>query len=117
MRFMFLVKATEESEAASIPNQKFVDAVTAYSQELLEAGVAAKGIEVLRPSSQGFRVAYEGGKVSMVDGPFVESKELIAAYWQIEVSSKAEAEKWARKVPFDNGLLEVRQVYTADDYS
>lgn len=117
MRFMFLVKATEDSEAAAIPSQQFIDSVNAYGQELVKAGVAAKGIEVLRPSSQGFRVAYEDGKVGMVDGPFVDSKELVAAHWQIEVGSKAEAQEWAKKVPFDNGLLEVRQVYTDGDYS
>jgi hypothetical protein len=114
MRFIFLVKATEESEAASVPSQKFIDAVQAYGEELVRAGVAV-GVEVLRPSSQGVRIAYENGNVSMVDGPFVESKELIAAYWQIEVGSKAEAVEWAKKVPFENGLLEVRQLFSNDD--
>lgn len=116
MRFIFLVKATEESEAGSTPDQKFLDEVNSYGEQLYKAGVAVSA-EVLRPSSQGFRVAYEGGNVSMVDGPFVESKELVAAYWQIEVASKEEAADWAKRVPFQNGLLEVRQVYTADDFS
>jgi hypothetical protein len=116
MRFIFLVKATEESEAGATPNQQFLDDVAAYGEQLYKAGVAVSA-EVLRPSSQGFRVAYEDGNVSMVDGPFVESKELIAAYWQIEVGSKQEAADWAKRVPFKDGLLEVRQVYTAEDYS
>ena len=116
MRFIFLVKATEESEAGSTPSQQFIDKVNAYGEQLFQAGVAVSA-EMLRPSSQGFRVAYEDGNVSMVEGPFVESKELIAAYWQIEVASKQDAIEWAKRVPFDNGLLEVRQVYTADHYS
>jgi hypothetical protein len=116
MRFIFLVKATEDSEAGTTPNQQFIDDVTAYGEQLYQAGVAVSA-EVLRPSSQGFRVAYEDGNVSMVEGPFVESKELVAAYWQIEVGSKQEAADWAKRVPFKNGLLEVRQVYTAEDYS
>jgi hypothetical protein len=114
MRFIFLVKATEESEAGAVPDQKFIDAVNKYGEELVKAGVAVS-VELLRPSSQGFRVAYENGKVSMVDGPFVESKELIAGYWHIEVASKAEAIDWVKRVPFENGLIEVRQVYSVDD--
>lgn len=116
MRFIFLVKATEESEAGTTPSQEFIDAVNTYGEQLYKAGVAVSA-ELLRPSSQGFRVAYEDGNVSMVDGPFVESKELIAGYWQIDVASKDEAAAWAKRVPFKNGLLEVRQVYTPDDYS
>lgn len=116
MRFTFLVKATEESEAGTVPNQEFIDQVNEYGEQLYKAGVAVSA-QLLRPSSQGFRVAYEDGNVSMVDGPFVDSKELIAAHWQIEVDSKQEAADWAKRVPFKNGLLEVRQVYTADDYS
>jgi hypothetical protein len=117
MRFIFLVKATEESEAGTVPDQKFIDAVTEYGEELKKAGAAVDRIEVLRPSTQGFRVAFEDGSASMVDGPFVESKELVAAYWQIDVASKAEAVAWAKRVPFANGLLEVRQVYSDNDYA
>ncbi|HEV7649815.1 MAG TPA: YciI family protein [Actinophytocola sp.] len=116
MRFIFLVRATEESEAGATPSQEFIDAVNEYGEQLYKAGVAVSA-ELLRPSSQGLRVAYEDGNVSMIDGPFVDSKELVAAYWQIEVGSKAEAAEWAKQVPFKNGLLEVRQVYSADDYS
>lgn len=114
MRFIFLVKATEESEAGAAPDQRFVDAVSKYSEEMVKAGVAVD-LQLLRPSSQGFRVAYDNGKVGMVDGPFVESKELIAAYWVIDVASKAEAVAWAKKLPFDNGYVEVRQAYTDQD--
>lgn len=117
MRFIFLVKATEDSEAAVMPEQKFIDEIQAYAAQLVQAGVAVSGVEVLRPSSQGFRAAYEDGNFSMVEGPFVESKELIAAYWQIEVASRDEAIAWAKRVPFANGLVEVRQTYTGDDFS
>jgi hypothetical protein len=114
MRFIFLVKATEESEAGAAPDQRFIDAVSQYSEEMVKAGIAVD-LQLLRPSSQGFRVAYDNGKVGMVDGPFVESKELIAAYWQIEVGSKAEAVAWAKKLPFSSGYVEVRQAYSDED--
>jgi hypothetical protein len=114
MRFIFLVKATEESEAGTTPDQRFIDAVSKYSEEMVKAGVAVD-LQLLRPSSQGFRVAYDNGNVGMVEGPFVESKELIAAYWAIDVASKAEAIAWAKKLPFENGFVEVRQAYTEQD--
>src|SRR6478609_1701450 len=100
MRFMVIVKATKESEAGVLPDQKLLVAMGKYNEELIKAGVMLAG-EGLQPSSKGARVRFAGGKTTVIDGPFAESKELIAGFWLIQVKSKAEAIEWAKRVPFD----------------
>ena len=114
MRFMIIVRATKDSEAGSTPDEKLVAAMASYHEELVRAGVLldANG---LQPSSKGFRVRYEGGKrLGVVDGPFAETKELIAGYTVIQVKSRAEAVEWAMRFPAHTGEkdaeIEVRQL-------
>jgi hypothetical protein len=115
MRFMLLVKADESSEAGVLPSKELVAAMGTFNEEMAKAGVmlAADG---LHPSSKGARVAYAGTKRTVTDGPFTETKELIAGYWVIQVESKAEAIDWASRAPFQGGQVEVRQVFEASDF-
>jgi hypothetical protein len=116
MRFMMLVKANEDSEAGVLPSKEILAAMGAYNEELVKAGVllAAEG---LHPSSKGARVRFSGGKRTVTNGPFTETKELIAGFWLIQVKSKEEAIEWASRVPFADGEeLEVRQVFEAEDF-
>jgi hypothetical protein len=117
MRFMILVKASRDSEAGVMPAEKLIAAMAKYHEELRNAGalVDASG---LQPSSKGFRVKYAGGKRSFVDGPFAETKELIAGYTLIQVKSREEALEWARRFPNpgnEDGEIEVREVYAVED--
>jgi hypothetical protein len=115
MRFMLLVKADESSEAGVLPSKELVAAMGTFNEEMAKAGVmlAADG---LHPSSKGARVSYAGTKRTVTDGPFTETKELIAGYWVIQVESKAEAIDWASRAPFQGGQVEVRQVFEASDF-
>ena len=118
MRFMIIVKATADSEAGVMPDQRVFEAMADYHQELRDAGVllAASG---LQPSAKGWRIKYSGGTSTMVDGPFTETKELIAGYTLIEVKSRDEALHWARRFPNPTGAkgeIEVRQLYGLDDF-
>jgi hypothetical protein len=115
MRFMLLVKADESSEAGVLPSKELVAAMGTFNEEMAKAGVmlAADG---LHPSSKGARVAYAGTKRTVTDGPFTETKELIAGYWVIQVESKAKAIDWASRAPFQGGQVEVRQVFEASDF-
>ena len=115
MRFMMLVKATPESEAGALPDEKILTAMGAYNEELVKAGVMLSG-EGLHPSSKGSRVTFSGSKRTVTDGPFTETKELIAGFWLIQVNSKEEALEWAKRVPFEEGEIEIRQVFEADDF-
>jgi hypothetical protein len=115
MRFMMLVKATPESEAGALPDEKILSAMGAYNEELVKAGVMLSG-EGLHPSSKGSRVTFSGSKRTVTDGPFTETKELIAGFWLIQVNSKEEALEWAKRVPFEEGEIEIRQVFEADDF-
>ncbi|NWL88045.1 MULTISPECIES: YciI family protein [unclassified Paenibacillus] len=120
MRFMLIVKATTDSEAGVMPSQELIDAMQKYNEELVKAGVllAADG---LMPSSSAIRIAYPepGGKPKLVDGPFTESKELIAGYTLIEVKSREEAVEWALRMPDPHGLgqgeIELRQVFEVEE--
>ncbi|MEO8881047.1 MAG: YciI family protein [Gemmatimonadaceae bacterium] len=126
MKFMMLIKADEQTEAGVMPTEELLIAMGKYNEELIKAGVllAADG---LQPSSKGARVRHAGGKATVIDGPFAESKELIAGYWMIQVKSKAEAIEWAKRVPFDPngpsatsdgvGEIELRQLFEASDFS
>jgi hypothetical protein len=116
MRFMMLVKASKDSEAGKLPTKELVAAMGAFNEGMARAGVMLAG-EGLHPSSKGTRVTYTGGKRLMTDGPFAETKELLAGFWMIQVKSKAEALEWASRVPFTHGeVVEVRQVFEASDF-
>ena len=116
MRFMVIVKASEESEAGVLPDGKILDEMCRYNEELVKAGVmlAAEG---LHASSKGARVRFEGGKRTVTDGPFSETKELIAGFWLWQVKSKEEAVEWLKRAPFDGGTeVELRQVFEVEDF-
>ena len=116
MRFMVLVKANRDSEAGAMPTRDILEKMGKYNEELVKAGVMLAG-EGLHPSSKGFRVTWPGGKPSVVDGPFVETKELIAGYWVWKVKSKAEAIDWIKRAPFGPGAeIEIRQIFESEDF-
>jgi hypothetical protein len=116
MRFMVIVKATEESERGEMPSTAMLEAMGAYNEELVKAGVMLDG-DGLRPSSYGARVRFdEDGNATVIDGPFTETKELVSGYWVFEVSSREEAVEWARKAPFRGGELEIRPFSVAEDF-
>ena len=116
MRFMVIVKANEDSENGVMPTEQELAEMGAYNEQLAKAGVMLAG-EGLHPSSRGFRVRYDAdGKTTVVDGPFTETKELIAGFWILQVSSREEVEQWVRRAPFREGEVEVRQVFEADDF-
>jgi len=118
MRFMILVKATKDSEAGVLPSQKLLAEMMKYNEELVKAGVLLAG-EGLQPSSKGARVRFSGGKRTVIDGPFAETKELVAGFWLIQVKSLEEAIEWVKRVPNpheEEGEIEIRQVFEADDF-
>jgi hypothetical protein len=119
MRFMVMVKATEQSEAGVMPEQKLLEDMGKYNEELVKAGVLLAG-EGLHPSSKGARVRFSGSKRTVVDGPFAEAKELIAGFWLIQAKSKEEAIEWVKRAPnpFPGGEseIEIRQVFEASDF-
>jgi hypothetical protein len=118
MRFMILVKATKDSEAGVLPSQKLLAEMMKYNEELVKAGVLLAG-EGLQPSSKGARVRFSGGKRTVIDGPFAETKELVAGFWLIQVKSLEEAIEWVKRVPDpheEESEIEIRQVFEADDF-
>ena len=116
MRFMAIVKATEDSENGVLPSQAMLEAMGAYNEELVKAGVLLDG-DGLRPSSHGARVSFDqDGTPTVTDGPFTETKELVSGYWVLEVSSREEAIEWIRKAPFRGGEVEIRPFSTAEDF-
>ncbi|HEY3935604.1 MAG TPA: YciI family protein [Gemmatimonadales bacterium] len=116
MRFMVIVKANRESEAGVLPTTEILTAMGKYNEELVKAGVMLAG-EGLHASSKGARVKFENGKTSVTDGPFAESKELIAGFWLWQVKSKDEAIEWLKRAPFGGGVeIELRQVFEAEDF-
>jgi hypothetical protein len=111
MRFMIMVPADAKTEAGVLPDEKILAAMGKFNEEMVKAGVMLAG-EGLHPTAKGARLTYSGGQVTVVDGPFAESKELIAGYWIIQVKSKEEAIAWMKRAPFDGGVrLEIRQIY------
>lgn len=117
MRFMVLVPATPESEAGEMPSTEQLEEMTRYNEELVKNGVMLAG-DGLHPSSKGARVRFEGGSTTVIDGPFTESKELIAGYWIWECASREEAIEWLRRAPFDAGTeVELRPIFEMDDFS
>ena len=120
MRFMMLVKASKDSEAGVMPSQELLDAMMRYNEELNKAGVLL-ALDGLQPSSKGARIRFSGNKRTVIDGPFTETKELIAGYWVIQAKSKEEAVEWAKRAPNpmgENGEaeIEIRQVFELDDF-
>jgi hypothetical protein len=119
MRFMVIVKATNESESGVLPSTGMLAAMGKYNEELVKAGVMLAG-EGLRPSSKGARVKFEGAKRTVVDGPFAETKELVAGFWLWQCRSQEEAIEWVKRCPnpFPEGEseIEIRQVFEADDF-
>src|SRR4051795_4392891 len=115
MRFMILVKANKDSEAGVMPSQELLTAMGKFNEELVNAGVMLAG-EGLQPSSKGARVKFSGGKPAVVDGPFAETRELVAGYWIWRVESKVEAIEWLKRAPFQDEEIEVRQIFEAEDF-
>ena len=115
MRFMVLVKANKDSEAGVMPTEQMLAEMGAYNEQLVKAGVMKAG-EGLHPSNKGARVRFEGKKRTLIDGPFAETKELVAGFWMWEVKSKAEAIEWLKKAPFQEGEVEIRQIFEAEDF-
>jgi len=119
MRFMVIVKATPNSEAGALPSKELLAAMGKFNEELVKAGVMLAG-EGLQPSSKGARVRFSGGKRTVTDGPFAETKELIAGFWLWQCKSKEEAIEWVKRcpdpMPGEDAVLEIRQVFEADDF-
>jgi hypothetical protein len=116
MRVMVIVKANPESEAGIMPNQEILTAMGKYNEQLVKAGVMLAG-EGLQPSSKGKRVKFSGGKHAVTDGPFAETKELIAGFWLWKVNSMADAVEWLKRSPFDGGTeIELRPVFEFEDF-
>jgi hypothetical protein len=113
---MVFVKANEESEAGELPSEEILAEMGKYNEELVKAGVMLAG-EGLHPSSKGVRVRFDGTKRTVTDGPFAETKELIAGFWLWQVRSKEEAIEWLKRAPFDGGTeVELRPVFEAEDF-
>ncbi|WP_437765137.1 YciI family protein [Sorangium sp. So ce281] len=118
MRFMILIKATKDSEAGVMPSEQLLTEMGKFNEELVKAGVMVAG-EGLHPSTKGARIRFSGDKRTVVDGPFTETKELIAGFWIWDVKSKEEAIEWVKRCPnpmYEDSEIEIRQVFTADDF-
>jgi hypothetical protein len=115
MRFMVIVKADKSTEAGVLPDEKMLREMGQLNEEMARAGVllAAEGLQA---SSKGARVKFSGSKRTVIDGPFSETKELIAGFWLLQLNSKEEAIEWVKRVPFQEGEIEIRQVFEAEDF-
>ncbi|HET7108821.1 MAG TPA: YciI family protein [Candidatus Acidoferrum sp.] len=120
MRFMMIVKANKDSEAGVMPSEELLAAMANYNEQLVNAGVLVD-LAGLQSSAKGFRVRFSGGNTSVIDGPFAETKELVAGYWIINVKSRQEAVDWARKIPAphpgEECEVEVRQFFELEDFA
>jgi len=115
MRFMVIVKANKDSEAGVLPDRKILTEMGKFNEELAKAGALLAG-EGLQASSKGARIRYSGSKRTVLDGPFTETKELVAGFWLIQVKSKQEAIEWMKRAPFQEGEIEIRQVFETEDF-
>ena len=115
MRVMVMIKADKESESGKMPDEKLFTEMTRFNEELVKAGVMLAG-EGLHPSSNGKRIRYNRGKITVIDGPFAEAKELIAGFWIWRVKSLEEAVAWAKRIPFQDGEVEVRPLFELTDF-
>ena len=116
MRVMVIVKASKESEAGVMPDEKMLAEMGKYNEELVKAGIMLAG-EGLHPSSRGKRVRFSGASRTVVDGPFAETKELMAGYWLWQVKSMDEAIEWLKRSPFQEGEVEIRQVFETEEFA
>lgn len=116
MRFMMIVKASKDSEAGVMPTNELISAMTKYNEELVNAGAMLDGAG-LQASSKGARIRFNGSQRTVIDGPFAETKELISGYWIIKVKSREEAIEWAKRSPFQEGELELRQFFEMEDFA
>ena len=119
MRFMVIVKATKESEAGKMPSEEMLSDMGKFNEELVKAGVMLDGAG-LQPSSKGARIRFSGNTRTVIDGPFAETKELIAGYWVIQVKSKEEAIEWMKRCPCPyegDGEIELRQIFELEDFA
>ena len=115
MRFMVIVKANKDSEAGVMPTEALLTEMGKFNEELVKAGVMLAG-EGLHASSKGARVKFSGGKTTVIDGPFAETKELVAGFWLWRCKSKEEAIEWLKRAPFEETEVEIRQVFEAEDF-
>ena len=115
MRVMVIVKATKDTEAGVLPSQEQFAAMGKFNEELVRAGVMLAG-EGIKPSSKGVRVRFDGSQTTVIDGPFTESKELVAGFWLWQVKSMDEAIAWLRRAPFSDDTVEIRPVFEAEDF-
>jgi hypothetical protein len=115
MRFMAIVKANKDSEAGVLPSTEQLEEMGRFNEELVKAGIMLAG-DGLQPSSKGARVTFKDGKPTVTDGPFAETKELIAGFWLLQARSKEEVIEWISRAPFDEGQVEIRQLYEAEDF-
>src|SRR5689334_8433632 len=115
MRFMVIVKANKDSEAGVMPSQQLLADMGNFNQQLADAGVMLAG-DGLQPSSKGVRVKFSGGQKSVIDGPFAETKELVAGFWLWKCKSLDEAIDWLKRAPFEETEVEIRQVFEAEDF-
>ena len=115
MRFMVIVKANRDSEAGVLPTEQELTEMGKFNEELVKAGVMLAG-EGIQPSSKGARVRFDGKKRTVIDGPFAETKELVAGFWLWQVKSKEEAIEWLKRAPFKEGEVEIRQVFENEDF-
>jgi hypothetical protein len=115
MRFMVIVKANQDSESGILPDEKDLLEMGKFNEELVKAGVMLAG-EGLQASSKGARVRFDGKKRTVIDGPFAETKELVAGFWLWQVRSKEEAIEWLKRAPFQEGEVEIRQVFENEDF-
>ena len=116
MRFMMIVKATKDSEAGVMPSNELISTMTKYNEELVNAGAMIDGAG-LQASSKGARIRFNGSQRTVIDGPFAETRELISGYWIIKVKSREEAIEWAKRSPFQEGELELRQFFEMEDFA
>ncbi|MBV8638881.1 MAG: YciI family protein [Candidatus Eremiobacteraeota bacterium] len=116
MRFMVMVRATADSESGRLPTREEFERMGEFNEQLIKAGIMLAG-EGLQPSSKGARIRFDEGRATVIDGPFAETKELIAGYWLVQVKSKEEAVEWFSRAPMQPGwTLELRQVYEVEDF-
>ena len=115
MRFMIIVKASKDSEAGVMPSEQLLTDMGKFNEELVKAGVMLAG-EGLHPSSKGKRVRFSGNKPAVIDGPFAETKELVAGFWMWKVKSMDEAVEWLKRAPFQDTEVEIRPVFEAEDF-
>ncbi len=116
MRFMVLVPGDEASERGEMPSTELLETMTKYNEELVKAGVMLGG-DGLKPTSEALKIRFEGDKQTVIDGPFTESKEIVAGYWIWECSSRGEAVEWLKRAPFDEGTeIQLRPIFELDDF-